>query len=216
MMKKRNWLIALLVVVVMLFTACGNATTDGDTTEAGLQKTYPLAGKWDGTVDLTEYFMESFASQNEAMKEYVKFENLTLKFVFEFTEESVSLGLDETSTQQFVSNVGTGVGAMVDAMVADVAVANNTTAEAIYANMSVERDTYVQSIIDSLKIEDMVKAMASALELKGAYAADEQNITVIYDDDTYESMKYTLNGDNLSITVSDGTNHFVIECVKSK
>ena len=216
MMKKRNWLVALLFVVVMLFTACGNASTDGDRTEIGSEKTDLLVGKWDGTVDLTEYFMESFVSQNEAMKEYVKFENLTLKFVFEFTEESISLGLDEGSTQQFVANVSTGVGAMVDAMVADVAAANNTTVEAIYANMSVERDTYVQSIIDSLKIEDMVKAMASALELNGAYAADEQSITVIYDDDTYESMKYTLNGDNLTITVSDGTNHFDIECVKSK
>lgn len=211
MMKKHSWLVALLLVVAMMFTACGNATNGG-----GTEQNYSLAGKWDGTVDLTEYFVQSFASQNEAMKQYAKFENLTLKFVFEFTEDTVSLSVDEASAQQFVANVGTGVGAMVDAMVADVAAANGTTAETIYANMSVNRDTYVQSIIASLKIEDMVKAMAEALELNGSYAADAQCITVVYEDDTFESMKYTLDGDNLTITVSDGTNDFVIQCVKSK
>ena len=60
----------------------------------------------------------------------------------------------------------------------------------------------------------MVDAMASALELNGAYEYDDSQIVILYDDNTYEEMKYVLGIEDLTITITDGTNSFLIPCTK--
>lgn len=204
-MKKRNLLLALMMAFVMLCTACGTE-----------EKTNPFVGKWNGTVDYTDYFVQSMVAENASLKEYAKFENLTLNYVFEFTEDTVSLSLDEASTKQFITNVETGVANMVDAMAADLAAENDVTAEDIYAGMAVTRDAYVQSVIDSMKIDAMLSTMSEALKLSGSYEYDEETITVSYKDNTYEGMKYAFDKGDLTITVSDGTNEFTIYCEKAE
>ena len=67
-----------------------------------------------------------------------------------------------------------------------------------------------------MKIDAMVDAMATALELSGAYEYDENQIVVLYDDNTYEEMSYALGMEDLTITISDGTNSFAIPCTKTK
>lgn len=201
-MKKRNLLLALVMSLVMLFTACGG------------EKANSFVGKWVGTLDLTDYIVQEMVAEDATMEQYAKFENLTFTFVFEFAENEVSLHLDEASTQQFIANAEAGVTSMVDAMVADLAADNNVTAEDIYAGMNVTRESFIQSSIDSMDIDAIVSAMAESLVLSGSYETDDETITVIYEDNTYEEMKYTLDGDKLAITVSDGTNDFVINCTK--
>ena len=188
----------------MLFTGCAKE-----------EKVNPFLGKWTGSVDMTELVVNSMVAENENMKEYLKFEDLKFIFVFEFTEEKVSLHVDENSKQQFVVNMEAGVVKMVDAMVADAATKNNTTVEEIYKGMGITRDQYVQSVVEPLKIEELVNSMAAALELNGSYEYNEEKIVVLYEDKTYEEMKYTLGIEDLMITVSDGTNSFDISCTKA-
>ena len=202
-MKKRNVFLVFVMAAVMLFTGCAKE-----------EKVNPFLGKWTGLVDMTEHVVNSMAAENEKLKEYAKFEKLTFTLIFEFTEEKMTLHVEDASKQQFVTNMEAGVVKMVDAMVADTATKNNITVEEIYNNMGITRDQYVQSVVEPLKIEALVNSMAEALELNGFYEYNEEKIVILYEDKTYEEMKYTLGVEDLTITVSDGKNSFVIPCKK--
>lgn len=204
-MKKRSLALVLVMVVAMLFSACGKQ-----------EEPSPFLGKWSGSMDLTDHYVKEMIAQNEALKEYAKFENLTLTLEFEFTEEKVSLHVNDTSAQQFISNAETGIADMVDAMVADTAAEYSMTAEDVYVGMGVTREAFIQSTIDSVHLEQMINGMAEALDLSGTYESDDEKIIVYYEDNTYEEMKYSFEGDKLFITVSDGTNDFTIECAKAE
>lgn len=201
-MKKRNLFVALVMSLVMLFTACGSSETNS------------FVGKWIGTIDLTSYIVDVMVEEDATLEEYAKFEDLTFTFVFEFTEDEVSLHLDETSTQQFVSNVETGITNMVDRMVVDMADEYSVTAEDIYVANGGTREEFIESMLESMQLDAMINVMAEALELNGTYEAGKDNIIVYYEDNTYEEMQYKMNGDKLIITVTDGTDSFVIECTK--
>ena len=204
-MKKRNRIITLIMVVLLVFTACGaNGSANS------------LVGKWTGQLDLTNQIVQNMVATNASIEKYAKFENLQFTFVFEFTEEEVSVSIDEASTQQFVANIKTGVADTVDAMVAGVAAENNLTVDAVYSGMGVTRDAYVQSLIEEMELEAMVQSIVASLELKGAYEADGETILIVYEDNTYEEMKYVLGIEDLTITVSDGTNQYQIPCTKAK
>lgn len=187
----------------MLFTGCAKE-----------EKVNPFLGKWTGSVDMTEHVVNSMVAENDKLKEYAKFEKLTFTLVFEFTEEKMSLHVEEASKQQFITSMEAGVVKMVDAMVEDTARKNNTTVEEIYSGMGITRDQYVQSVVEPLKIESLVNSMVEALELNGSYEYDEEKLVVLYEDKTYEEMKYNLGIEDLTITVSDGTNSFIIPCAK--
>lgn len=202
-MKKRNVFLVLVMAVIMLFTGCAKE-----------EKVNPFLGKWTGSVDMTEHVTTGMSVGNSDLSEFAKFENLTFTLVFEFTEDKVALHVDEASKQQFFVNMEAGVVKMVEAMVADAATKENTTVEEIYKGMGVTRDQYVQSVVEPLHIEEMVNRMAEALELEGSYEYNDEKIVVLYEDKTYEEMKYALGLEDLTITVSDGTNAFVIPCTK--
>ena len=204
-MKKRNLFIALIMAMVFLFTACGTGNA-GDS----------LVGKWTGTVDLTDQIVQNMVAENASIEKYAKFENLQFAFIFEFTQDELSMHLDENSTKQFLTNVQTGVANTVDAMVAGVAAENEVTEEDVYAGMGVTRDAYIQSVVEAMQLETMVKSIAESLMLSGKYEADGETILVLYEDNTYEEMKYKLGIEDLTITVSDGTNEYQISCTKTK
>ena len=203
-MKKRNLLVILVMAVVMLFTGCAKE-----------EEVNPFLGSWKGNLDYTQSFTDMMVAENADIEKFVSFENLTFTFEFTFTEDKVSMHVDEASKLQFVQNVEAGIGKMIDAMAEDEAAKNGITVEEVYAGMGVTRDAYVQYTIENMQIDAMVDAMASALELSGAYEYDDSQIVVLYDDNTYEEMKYTLGIEDLTITISDGSNSFVIPCAKT-
>ena len=204
-MKKRNLLVALAMAVVMLFTGCGSSVTPDN-----------FVGKWTGTLDFTEHFESLMVAQNDKLKDYANFENLTFTIVFEFTEDTVSLSLDESSAQQFITNAEAGIVSMIDAMAKDEAAAIDVTVEDIFAGMNTTRDAYVQSVMSAMQFDVMISELAKALELSGNYYIDEEVLVVTYADDTYEKMKYNFGKETLTITISDGTNEFPILCEKTK
>ena len=180
------------------------------------EKGNPFLGTWSGNLDYTKCFTDMMAAENADIEKFVKFENLNFTFVFAFTEEKVSVHIDEASKQQFISNVEKGVAGMIDAMAAEEAKKNGITVEKVYDGMGVTRDAYVKQTMDHMKIDVMVNTMAAALELNGAYQYDDKQIVVLYDDNTYEEMSYAFGIEDLIITISDGTNSFAIPCTKTK
>ena len=204
-MKKRNLVVTLALVIALFLCACGSANAGNS-----------LVGKWTGNVDLTNQIVQNMVAANASIEKYAKFENLQFTFIFEFTEDELSMHLDEASTQQFLENVKTGVANTIDAMVAGVAAENDMTVEDVYAGMGVTRDAYIQSVVEAMQLEEMVKSIAESLMLNGKYEADGETILVLYEDNTYEEMKYKLGMEDLTITVSDGTNDYQIPCTKAK
>ena len=204
-MKKRNLLVVLLMAVIMLVTGCAKE-----------EKVNPFLGTWNGTLDYTQSFTDMMVAENADIEQFVKFEDLTFHFVYTFTEEKVSVHVDEASKNQFIANVEQGIADMIDAMAEAEAATNGITVEQVYDGMGVSRDAYVAYTIENMQIDAMVNAMATALELNGAYEYDDTSIVVLYDDNTYEEMKYTLGMEDLTITISDGTNSFVIPCTKAQ
>ena len=204
-MKKRSLLLILTMVVTMLFSACGEE-----------EKPNPFLGKWSGNMDLTDHIVEEIIAQDQSLKEYAEFENLMLTLEFEFSEEEVALHINAASAQQFISNIEAGVTDMIDAMVADTATEYSMTAEDVYAGMGVTRENFIQSTIDTMHLEQMINAITEALALNGKYQSDDEKIIVFYEDNTYEEMKYSFEGDKLFITALDGTDEFVIECTKAE
>lgn len=204
-MKKHNLLVALILAVIMLITGCAKE-----------EKVNPFLGKWTGALDYTECFTEMMLAENAEIEKFVKFENLTFTFVFTFTEENVSVHVDEDSKHRFLVNVEKGIANMIDAMAEEEASKNGITVEKVFEGMGVTRDAYIQYTVENMQIDKMVNAMATALELKGAYEYDEKQIVVLYDDNTYEEMEYTLGIEDITIKISDGTNSFVIPCTKTK
>ena len=204
-MKKRNLVVALVMAMFVLITGCAKE-----------EKANQFLGTWSGTLDYTKCFTDMMVAENKDIEKFAKFENLTFTFDFEFTEEKVSVHIDEASKQQFISNVEKGVASMIDEMAKDEAEKNSITVEKVYEGMGVTRDSYVKSIIDSMKIDTMVNAMATALELNGAYAYDDKQIVVLYGDNTYEEMSYIFDKEDLTITITDGANSFDILCKKTK
>lgn len=204
-MKKRSLVLVLAMIVAILLSACGEE-----------EKPNPFVGRWSGNMDLTDHIVAEMIAQNESLKEYAEFDNLMFTLEFEFTEEEVSLQMNDTSAQQFISNVEAGFADMIDAMVTDMATEYSMTTEDIYAGMGTTREDFIQSTIDSMHLEQMINAMTEALELNGTYESDDEKIIVYYEDNTYEEMKYSFEGDTLMVTVSDGTNEFIIECTKTE
>ncbi len=204
-MKKRSLVLVLAMIVAILLSACGEE-----------EKPNPFVGRWSGNMDLTDHIVAEMIAQNESLKEYAEFDNLMFTLEFEFTEEEVSLQMNDTSAQQFISNVEAGFADMIDAMVTDMATEYRMTTEDIYAGMGTTREDFIQSTIDSMHLEQMINAMTEALELNGTYESDDEKIIVYYEDNTYEEMKYSFEGDTLMVTVSDGTNEFIIECTKTE
>jgi PBP1b-binding outer membrane lipoprotein LpoB len=207
-MKKRKVLVALVMIVAMLITGCEK--------EEKIESVNPLLGKWSGTLDYTESFTNVMVAENENIEKFIRFENLTFSFVFEFSEEKVALHVDKTSATQFVANAEVGIANMIDAMAAEEATKNGITVDAVFEGMGVSRDAYVADTLKNMNLEVMVNALVEALELQGAYEADEKNIVVVYDDKTYEAMEYDLKGNELTIGISDGSNEFPIKCTKAE
>lgn len=204
-MKKCNLLVTLILTLALMLVGCG-----------GKSDPNPFAGTWKGTLDYTEFIKEEIAAGDPTVGQYLNFEDLTLVLLFEFTEEDLSLSVDDASKQEFVTKVETALVSMVDAMMADMAAQNDMTVEDLYNGMETTRDEYVDILISEMNMSAMIDEMAEALELGGTYKYDEEKITLYYEDDTYEEMKYAFEGETLTITVTDGETSFDIVCEKAK
>ena len=207
-MKKRNLLLSLLLVLSMMLTACGEAN--------------PFVGSWKGTCDFTDFIVASVSGGDETKAAYLKDIN-GLEFVidFEFTENEMSMSVDESSLGSFMNHYEAGLTGVMEAMLIDELTAYGISYEEYLGEAGQSREEVIESMIEEMdwmaQMEGMVSAMADALALEGAYMYDDGVLTIVYEDGTYEEMNYTFEGDTLTIMIvaADGT-EFSIICESQK
>ena len=204
-MKKRNVLTVLLLTLTLMLTACGEPS--------------PFVGSWRGTCDLTDLIVsESVLGSDEDLMQYAdQIEGLELVINFEFTEDKMSMSVDDTSVDTFLVNLETSMKNMMEAYMVDELAAYGISYEEYLEEMGMDSDALMQAMLDEMNLDaqmrPMMESMAEALELNGSYMYDEEKITIIYEDNTYEEMLYAFNEEELTITFvdADGT-EFDIVC----
>lgn len=207
-MKKRSLFVSLLLALALMITACGEAN--------------PFVGSWKGTCDLTDYIIDSVVGDDETMAAYMK-EVDGLEFVinFEFTEDEMSMSVDEASLDTFVANFETSLMGMMEALLIDELAGYGISYEEYVAESGMDSEALMESMMDEMNLttmmNTMVDSMAEALELNGAYMYDDGVLTIVYEDNTYEEMKYVFDEETLTITVvaEEGT-EFPIICEMQK
>ena len=204
-MKKRNIFVSLLLTLTLMLTACGEPS--------------PFIGTWRGTCDLTDVIIgESNLVADEEWEQYVEHvEGLEFVITFEFTEDKMAMSVDEASVDTFMKNFENSMKNMMEAYMIDEFSAYGISYEEYLEEVGMSSDAFLQSMLDemnmSAQMKPMMESMAEALDLNGSYMYDEEKITIVYEDNTYEEMLYVFDGENLTITFVDeeGT-EFDIKC----
>lgn len=204
-MKKRNIFVSLLLTLTLMLTACGDPS--------------PFIGTWRGTCDLTDVIIgESNLVADEEWAQYVEHvEGLEFVITFEFTEDKMAMSVDEASVDTFMKNFENSMKNMMEAYMIDEFAAYGISYEEYLEEVGMSSDAFLQSMLDemnmSAQMKPMMESMAEALDLNGSYMYDEEKITIVYEDNTYEEMLYVFDGENLTITFVDeeGT-EFDIKC----
>jgi len=203
-MKKRSLFVSLVLAFALFVTACGQSN--------------PFVGSWNGTCDFTDYIVSSVIGEDESMKEYIDFENLEFVIKFEFTENEISMSVDEASLETFVENFEDGMVKMLEAMLIDELESYGMSYEEYVAESGMDSETLMTSTLEEMgmseTMDSMVESLTEELEISGTYSFNGEVLTVIYEDNTYEEMAYVLEGETLTITVSDGETSFPIVCEK--
>ncbi len=203
-MKKRNILVSLLLALALMITACGEAN--------------PFVGTWRGTCDLTDYILQTVVGEDETIAEFVEFEDLTFVINFEFTETELSMSVDEASLEDFVAHFEAGMISMMEKAMQEQFADADMSYEEMIVETGMTSEEYMKSLLHEMEMDVMMNAMAvdlaKALALDGHYTYSDGVLTVTYEDNTYEEMQYTVKGNEMVITVSDGNTNFDIDCVK--
>lgn len=208
-MKKRNILVSFLLALALMITACGEAS--------------PFIGKWRGTCDLTDVILgQSEWASSEELSDYIdEVDGLEFVICFEFTENEMSMYVDESSIDSFIRNTETSMKNMMEAYIIDQLSVSGLSYEEYLAERGVDSDELLQGMLDEMdmtvQIEEMMNAMADALKLSGTYMYDDEKLTVVYEDNTFEELDYTLDESGLTIVFVDaqGT-EFPITCELQK
>ena len=205
-MKKRILLVTLILVVAMMFNACG--------------KENPFPGTWKGTCDLTDYIVEGVVGDDENMAKYMDFEGLEFVINFEFTEYEISMSVDEASLRTFSTNFENGMIKMMEGVLIDELESYGISYEEYVAESGMDSETLMKSVLDEMDLasmmNEMVTELSASLELSGKYTFDDGVLIVSYEDNTYEEMAYVFDEETLTITVSDDEDAFPIICEKVK
>lgn len=222
-MKKRNLLVAVLLVITMLITACGGAS--------------PFEGKWRGNLDLTQYIMDLMEEEYAEYMEYLHFEDLSFDIYFSFEGDKVSLEVDKSTVEKFVKNAEDGMTVMMDEMMTGMLLAMVPGAKTLddvapyfgvadgaavleYLAVMSGYENYAKMIADTVKeaaMGSMIDPLVKTLDLEASFKYDEGagTLKLTYQDGNEEVMKYRFEGNVLVITISDGTSEFDIYCERT-
>ncbi len=209
-MKKRNLLVTLLLAISLLITACG----DGN----------PFVGTWTGKLDVTQQFVDGIVEHYPEMADYVVFDELSFVINIKFTNDEMSMSVDQTSIDTFNANFTAGMEAMGEAVLMDQLAAMDMTLEEAVAESGMDEEAYIEAKLEEMQIPEMTAAMdkitnetlAGLSKVQGSYTFDEENITIFYADETREDFAYKFDGDMLKLDIAGEGYTLHIDCVLQK
>ncbi len=211
-MKKRCLLLSILLVFSTLLGACGS----GD----------PFKGTWKGTLDVTKQFEDGIVEHYPDLAEYVDFEDLTFVINITFSDGMMTMSVDQDSVENFNNNFAAGmIGVEEGSLMAYLNEAGLTLEEAV-AESGMTEEEYIEYMLSSEEVteimdpmkENMMEVTEAALtgfeSVNGPYTFNEETVNIHYNDDQYEAVEYSFEGDNL-ILVFRGENYSLrVECTK--
>lgn len=206
-MKKRNVLVALMLVCVMMLSACGN--------------TNPFVGTWRGTWDFTDALEETLVADDASMEQYLEFEDLTIEIIFEFTEEGeMEMHVDEDSIETMAVNMEDGLYKMMDNMLQDQLSGYGYSNDEIAGMMGYDSyDAMLNDMIAELDMEGtLVDPLMDSLDAEGTYEYDEEEgiLTLEYEDEGDEEFEYEFDEDKLILNIEIDGMDMEIECEKEE
>lgn len=211
-MKKRCLLLSILLVFSTLLGACGS----GD----------PFKGTWKGTLDVTKQFEDGIVEHYPDLAEYVDFEDLTFVINITFSDGMMTMSVDQDSVENFNNNFAAGmIGVEEGSLMAYLNEAGLTLEEAV-AESGMTEEEYIEYMLSSEEVteimnpmkENMMEVTEAALtgfeSVNGPYTFNEETVNIHYNDNQYEAVEYSFEGDNL-ILVFRGENYSLrVECTK--
>lgn len=211
-MKKRNVLLAILLAMVMLITAC-----------AGNKQT--LDGKWTGSLDVTKQFEDGIIAAYPDLKDYVDFEDLVFVLDIVFEEDQMSMVVQQDSIDAFNANFAEGIKGMAEGYWAAELAKYDMTLEEDISESGMTEEAYLARIYKDTGIDKMITSMNEVTnetldrisKMKGVYTTPLENeLRLYYTDTEYESMEYSFKGKALNIIIHGDEFSLLIECEKNK
>ncbi len=197
-MKRRCLLLSVLLVFSMLLGACGSGN--------------PFEGKWRGALDVTKQFEDGIKANIPALAEYVDFEDLIFEIDVTFEDGEMFMAIDPECYETFDANFKEGmVGVEVGSLMAFLDAAGITLEEAV-AESGMEEEEYIESRMNIPEVKNVIDTMTSGMDtvtkgalvgfekVKGPYTFNEEELHIRYEEDSYESIAYDFEGDNLILT----------------
>lgn len=211
-MKKRHIVVALILVMAMVITACGS----------GKQT---LEGKWIGKLNLTKQFEDGIKAANPDLVKYVAFEDLIFQMDISFVEGQMEMAVKQESMEAFDANFAEGMKNIAVGYWKDGLASLNMTLEEAITESGMTEEEYMNRIYKETGIDKMIESMSGITEktleklsnMKGTYTTPVNNeLRLYYTEDEYESMGYEFTGKQLNITIKGDSFTLLIECEKNQ
>lgn len=194
-MKKRCFVLSILLVVSMVLGACGSGN--------------PFEGKWRGKLDVTKQFEDGIKANIPELAEYVDFEDLVFEIDVVFEDGVMSMAVDPACYEKFDANFKEG---MVEIEIGSLMAfldATGVTLEEAVAESGMEEDEYIESRMNIPEVKEVIDTMIAGMDavtkealsgfekVKGTYTFNEEELHIRYEEGMYESIAYEFEGDNL-------------------
>lgn len=194
-MKKRCFLLSILLVISMMLGACGLGN--------------PFEGKWTGKLDVTKQFEDGIKAHYPDLEEYVDFEDLTFVIDVTFDDGMMSMKVNQDSVDAFNANFTEGMMKLEEGSLMALLDAAGVTLEEAVAESGMTEEEYLANRMNLPEVREVIDNMSANMLLiteaaltgfdavGGPYTFNEEEIHVRYEDDKYESVEYAFEGDNL-------------------
>ena len=210
-MKKRSILVAVLLVMCMLLTACGN-------------KSEKLQGNWVGSLDVTKQFEDGIKAAYPDLVDYVDFEGLVFVLDIALVDGQMSMSIQQESVDKFNTNFSAGMKNIAEGYWAAELAKYDMTLEEDRYESSMTEEQYLNKIYKNTGIDKMIKSMVEVTNItlerlsnmKGTYTVLGRELRLWYTEDNYEAMGYSFEGKVLNIVVKGDGFSLLIKCEKNQ
>ena len=209
-MKKRHIVVACILMVSMLMTACGSQS---------------LEGKWIGALDVTKQFEDGIKTANPELAKYIDFEELIFQIDISFVDGQMEMKVKQESIDAFDANFAEGMQNVAVGYWKDSLASIDMSLEEAIAESGMTEEEYLERIYRETGIDKMLESMSEITQktlqklsaMKGTYTTPVKNeLRLYYTEDEYESMEYGFKGKQLNITIKGDTFSLLIQCEKNK
>ena len=185
-MKKQIALMLCFVMLVGLFTGCSNTAT--------------LTGKWQGQIDMSEFFTEQFSQADAIYAESFTFTDINLSVYMVFNEDGTGeFYMDESQYAQLGQKL---LEQMMPTLIAQLEEMSGMSYEELLTMYNITEDEFTQM----LEKELLSGFDAAELSHKFLYKSENGMLYICDPDESLEDdpagNPYSISGDSLTIEVA--------------